>query len=170
MSMERRIYFAFPAPRQARGAVSELLAAGISRTDIHAVAFDPQAVSDLPPASPEQRRDRTWSLETTYWRANLALYFFALVGLLVALYAGKPILALLALGIMVLTFVTGERFAVRVPHAHLDEQSVPLHHGEVVLMVDVPASRVHDVEQVVSRRHPEVGVGGVGWHIHGLNA
>ena len=40
----------------------------------------------------------------------------------------------------------------------------------LLLMVDVPASRVHDVEQVVSRRHPEVGVGGVGWHIHGLNA
>jgi hypothetical protein len=127
-------------------------------------------VSDLPLATPEQRRDRTWSLEATYWRANLALFFLALAGLLAALYAGKPVLSLLALGIMVLTFVTGERFAVRVPHAHLDEQSVPLHHREVVLMVDVPASKVHDVAQAVSRRHPEVGVGGVGWHIHGLNA
>ena len=168
--MERRIYFAFPEPRQARSAVSDLLTAGISRNDIHAVALDPPTIADLPPATAEQRRDRTWSLEATYWRANLALFFIALVGLLAALYAGKPILATLALGIMVLTFVTGERFAVRLPHAHLDEQSVPLHHGEVVLMVDVPASRVHEVEQVVSRRHPEVGVGGVGWHIHGLNA
>jgi hypothetical protein len=127
-------------------------------------------VSDLPPATAEQRRDRTWSLEATYWRANLALFFLALAGLLAALYAGKPIPALLALGIMVLTFVIGERFAIRVPHAHLGEQSVPLHHGEVVLMVDVPASKVHNVEQAVSRRHPEVGVGGVGWHIRGLNA
>ena len=168
--MERRIYFAFPQPHQARSAVSDLLAAGISRTDIHAVALDSQAVSDLPPATAEQQRDRMWNLETTFWRANLAMFFLALAGLLAALYAGKPILALLALGIMVLTFVTGERFAVRVPHAHLDEQGVPLHHGEVVLMVDVPASKVHDVEQAVSRRHPEVGVGGVGWHIHGLNA
>ena len=168
--MERRIYFAFPRPHQARSAVSDLLAAGIALTDIHAVALDSQAVSDLPPATAEQRRDRTWNLERIYWRANLALFFVALAGLLAALYAGEPILAILALGVMVLTFVTGERFAVRVPHAHLDEQSVPLHHGEVVLMVDVPASRVHDVEQVVSRRHPEVGVGGVGWHIHGLNA
>ena len=168
--MERRIFFAFPEPGQARSAVNELLAAGIPRTDIHAVALDPQAVADLPPATAAQQRDRTWSLETTYWRANLALFFVALAGLLAALYAGKPVLAILALGIMVLTFVTGERFAVCVPHAHLDEQSVPLHHGEVVLMVDVPSSKVHDVEQAVSRRHPEVGVGGVGWHIHGLNA
>ena len=168
--MERRIFFAFPEPRQARSAVNELLAAGIARTDIHAVALDPQTVADLPPANVEQRRDRTWRLETAYWQANLALFFIALVGLLAALYAGKPILAMFALGIMVLTFITGERFAVRLPHAHLDEQSVPLHHGEVVLMVDVPESRVQDVAQVVSRRHPEVGVGGVGWHIHGLNA
>jgi len=168
--MERRIFFAFPEPAQARSAVNELVAAGIPRTDIHAVAFDPQAVADLPPATAEQRRDRTWGLETTYWRANLALFFVALVGLVAALYAGMPILAMLALGIMVLTLLTGEHFAVRLPHAHLDEQSVPLHHGEVVLMVDVPNSRVHDVEQAVSRRHPEVGVTGVGWHIHGLNA
>ena len=168
--MERRIFFAFPEPGQARSAVSELLAAGIPRTDIHAVALDPRAVADLPPATAEQQRDRTWRLETTYWRTNLALFFVALVGLLAAVYAGMPVLAILALGIMGLTFVTGERFAVRLPHAHLDEQSVPLHHGEVVLMVDLPEGRVHDVEEVVSRRHPEVGLGGVGWHIRGVNA
>jgi hypothetical protein len=52
----------------------------------------------------------------------------------------------------------------------VDEQRIPLRHGEVVVMVDVPADRVHEVEGMVSRQHPEAGVGGVGWHIHGLNA
>ena len=66
--------------------------------------------------------------------------------------------------------LTGARFAAHLPHAHLDEQAIPLRHGEVILMVDVPETKVHEVERLVSRRHPEVGVGGVGWHIHGLNA
>lgn len=168
--MQRRIFFAFPEPRQARGAVNDLQASGIPPADIHTVALDPNAVANLPPATVEQQRDRAWRLETTYWQANLALFFAALVGLLAALYAGRPILAALALCIMLLTFVTGARFAVHLPHAHLDEQAIPLRHGEVILMVDVPETKVHEVERLVSRRHPEVGVGGVGWHIHGLNA
>ena len=71
---------------------------------------------------------------------------------------------------MVLTFVTGDRVSLHLPHAHLDEQPFPLRRGEVILMVNAPEHSAHEVEQRVSHQHPEVGVGGVGWHIHGLNA
>ena len=42
---------------------------------------------------------------------------------------------------------------------------VPFAHGEEILLVDVPRTHVHEIEQLVSRRHPETGVGGVGWTI-----
>jgi hypothetical protein len=59
----------------------------------------------------------------------------------------------------------GDRFAVRLPHAHLADLRVPLEHGEVVLLVDVPLYRVREIEHPVAERHPEVGVGGVGWTV-----
>ena len=63
------------------------------------------------------------------------------------------------------TFIAGERFAVKLPHAHLTDLRVPLEHGEVVLLVDVPFERVREIEHLVAERHPEIGVGGVGWTI-----
>jgi len=167
--MERRLYFTFPRPSQAREAVDDLVAGGMARSAVHVVARDATAIADLPEATPAQRHDRVWALEQLYWNANLVVFFVSLFGLLVALYLDKPTVAIAALIVMAATFLAGERFAVRVPHAHLDEQRVPLRHGEVVVMVDVAADRVHEVEAMVSRRHPEVGVGGVGWHVHGLN-
>lgn len=168
--MERRLYFTFPRAAQARRAVEELVAGSIPRTAIHTVARDDAGIEDLPAATTAQRHDRVWALERLYWNTNLVVFFVSLLGLLVALYVDRPTVAVAALLVMVATFLAGERFAVRVPHAHLDEQRVPLRHGEVVVMVDVPADRVHEVEAMVSRQHPEAGVGGVGWHIHGLNA
>lgn len=56
-------------------------------------------------------------------------------------------------------------FAVRRPYAHLSELSEPLRHGELALLVDVPHGRVREIAQLVSPRHPETGLGGVGWTI-----
>jgi len=70
-----------------------------------------------------------------------------------------------ALAVMLATFVAGKRFAVGLPHAHPADLRVPLAHGEVVLLVDVPWRRVREAERLVAERHPEIGVGGVGWTI-----
>jgi hypothetical protein len=67
--------------------------------------------------------------------------------------------------VLVATFIAGERFAIKLPHAHLADLRVPLEHGEVVLLVDVPLQRVREIEHLVAERHPEIGVGGVGWTI-----
>jgi hypothetical protein len=168
--MERRLYFTFPLPAQARRAVRELVDSGVPRTAIHVVARDAGVLDDLPRATPAERGDLVWTLERLYWTANLAVFFAALVAFLGAAYAGRWVFAAAAAVGMAVTFVTGERFAAALPHAHLDELRVPLRHGEVVVMVDVSPDRVRGVEQLLSRLHPEVGVGGVGWHIHGLHA
>lgn len=66
------------------------------------------------------------------------------------------------------TFIAGQRFAVKLPHAHLADMRVPLGHGEIVLMVDVPFRRVREIERLVSSGHPEAGVCGVGWSLEGM--
>lgn len=70
---------------------------------------------------------------------------------------------LAALAVLIGSHIFGKWFAVKVPHTHLSDMRVPLAHGEVVLIVDVATERVREVEQLVSRRHPEAEVGGVGW-------
>jgi hypothetical protein len=84
------------------------------------------------------------------------------------LFASSGVGAVVSLAVLVAPFVAGERFAVRLPHAHLADLRVPLEHGEVVLLVDVPFRRVREIEHLVSQRHPEVGVGGVGWIVEAL--
>jgi hypothetical protein len=78
---------------------------------------------------------------------------------------GLPLatLALTALAVMLGTFLLGGWFSSKVPHTHLTDMRVPLGHGEVVLMVDVPRNRIGAVDQLVRRHHPEAEVGGVGW-------
>jgi hypothetical protein len=163
--MWRRIYFSFPRVEQVRRVVAELEAAGVEREQLHTLARSDVDISGLPAANEAQRSDRTWFWEQLFWYANLAAFVVVLAVAVLALYAGSPGWAAVAAVAAVANVIVGERFAVKVPHAHLNQMRVPYLHGEVILLVDVPRSRVHEIEQLVSRRHPEAGVGGVGWTI-----
>ena len=122
----------------------------------------------MPAATARQQEDRVWSLDRLFWKSDLILFAGAALILLLALFNAWLLTGLAALALMVLTFFVGQRFAVSVPHGHLSDLSVPLKHGEIVLMVDVPKSRLREIEQLVSRHHPEAGFGGVGWTFHPL--
>ena len=71
--------------------------------------------------------------------------------------------------IMVVTFLMGIVFTSQVPNVHLSEFRDAMHHGELLLMVDVPLWRVERVEALVHEHHPEATAGGVGWHIDALH-
>jgi hypothetical protein len=163
--MYRRLYLAFPTTNQARRAVADLQTAGIPTDHMHAVAKDGTDLSGLPRATEGQRHDQVWRLEGLFWYGNLGVFALAFVGMVVALFAGSPAGILVSLAVMLATFFAGKRFAVKLPHAHLADLRVPLERGEVVLLVDVPVRRVREVEHLVAERHPEIGVGGVGWTI-----
>jgi hypothetical protein len=161
--MWRRIYFTFPERDAAARAVAELESAGVERACIHAIARPGVDIAGLPQASEAQRRDRVWFWEGLLWNGNLLLFFLALGGMVAGFAQGATGWALFFVGVMLASFLLGERFAVRVPDVHLSELRVPLLHREVVLLVDVARTRVAEIEHLVSRLHPEVGVAGVGW-------
>jgi hypothetical protein len=100
-----------------------------------------------------------------FWYGNLTYFVVALGVAAAALYLGSPGWAIIAGVAAIAAVILGQRFAVKVPHVHLSEMRVPFAHGEVILLVDVPRTRVCEIEQLVSRHHPEAGVGGVGWTI-----
>lgn len=163
--MWRRIYFSFPQVNQARRVVAELAAAGVDRDRIHTIARGDVDITGLPVANEAQRNDQTWFWEQAFWYGNLAFFAVALTVAVLSLFADSPGWAAVAAVVAITNVIVGERFAVKVPHAHLNQMRVPYVHGEVILMVDIPRSRVHEIEQLVSRHHPEAGLGGVGWTI-----
>lgn len=163
--MWRRIYLSFPTADEARRVVSELETAGVSEGNIHTVAGAGVDITDLPVANEAQRRDRIWFWEQVFWYGNLAFFATALAATALAFYAGLIGWALIGVALAATAYLAGDHFAVRVPHAHLAQMRVPLAHGEVVLLVDVPRTRVREIEKLASRHHPEAGIGGVGWTI-----
>jgi hypothetical protein len=162
--MSRRLFFLFPDTEHAQNVVNELNERGINTRYIHAIAKGVDLES-LPEATERQKADTTFRLERFAWSANLMLFLVALIAFISSLVSAELLWALITLLIMLVTFIAGEQFVVRVPDVHLTEFTDALSHGEVLLMIDVPAHRVAEIEDYVHHRHPEACVGGVGWAI-----
>ena len=161
--MKRRLYFLFSDTGQARTAVADLDGLGVDAGHMHVLARPGTDLSGLPPATERQRRDILKRLEQTLWGGNLVLFGIAFAGLVLAVVFGSVIGMVLAVAVMITSFVSGALFALRMPTVHLDEFNEALRHGELLLMVDVSRDCVEDVEELMRRRHPEAVTGGSGW-------
>jgi len=167
--MKRRLYFLLPDTEHAKAVVSELQARGIERDSMHAIAGRGGNVSGLPVASQMQRNDLGARIEHYLWGGNLALFFLALIAMVMLALLPLPWWwLLLPAGIMLVTFLTGLEFVMHTPNVHLAEFQSAMQHREILLMIDVPARQVADVEELVHRHHPEAIAGGVGWSVDAL--
>ena len=161
--MNRRLYFLLPDRDHALSLVNELALNGVGDENMHALADQRIRLDELPNATSRQKHDTARRVETILWNANLALFTLAFGGFITLLIlVGLSGWLLLCIAIMVATFLAGLSFT-RTPNTHLDEFRDALAHGEILLMVDTPASRVADIEDRVHRHHPEAAIGGVGW-------
>ena len=161
--MKRRLYFLFSDAGQARKALADLDGLGVDADHIHVLARPGADLSGLPPATDRQRRDILKYLEKTLWGGNLVLFGMAFAALVLAVTFGSVIGTVLAAAVMIVSFVGGALFALRLPTTHLDEFQDALRHGELLLMVDVSRDCVEDVEELMRRRHPEAVTGGSVW-------
>jgi hypothetical protein len=165
--MLRRLFFLFPDTEHARHAVDQLIDRGVSVRRMHTIAYGVE-LGTLPAASERQKRDTKFRLEKLLWNANLALFLSATIAFIASLVSGSVLWAALSLFVMLLTFISGEQFAVKVPEVTLSEFTDALEHGEVLLMVDVPVYRVAEIEGFVHHHHPEAVVGGASWTVDAL--
>ena len=152
-----RILGLIPTRHAGKSHLGVILPGTVARPDVE--------ISGLPAANDAQRRDLVWFWDRAFWYGNLTYFAVALSAAVLALYLGSPGWASVAAVAAVALVILGQRFVVKLPHIHLSELRIPFAHGEVILLVDVPRSRVHEIEQAVSRHHPEAGLGGVGWTI-----
>ncbi|MBT8129697.1 MAG: hypothetical protein KJP10_06880 [Gammaproteobacteria bacterium] len=165
--MLRRLFFLFPDTEHTRRAVDQLIDRGFSTRRMYTIAKGVEP-GTLPAASARQKRDTKFRLEKFLWNAILVLFLIATTGFIASLVSGSVLWAALSLFVVLLTFISGEQFAVKVPDVTLSGFTDALEHGEVLLMVDVPVYRVAEIEGFMHHHHPEAVVGGASWSVDAL--
>lgn len=161
--MMRRLYFLFPSQAEARAAVSTLNSANIPQRFMHALAREGLRLKNLPQASVNQQHDLHTRLAHYFWNGDLFIFTLALIGFLLALMMGSMIWVIAALILMITTFSVGAFYAIRVPDVTLADFQYALSHDEILLMVDVPKNRLHEVEELVHHSHPAAISEGSSW-------
>ncbi|MEO1767491.1 DUF1269 domain-containing protein [Thiobacter aerophilum] len=160
--MRRRLYFLLPDTTSARQVVDDLLLARVEERHMHVLARDDIPLEGLHEASILQKSDIVHGAE-----AGLV------VGAIAGVVAGLVVLAFppadtpLRLVTLLLTTMLGAGFgawvssmiASSIPNSRLKAFEHAIADGQILLMVDVPASRVREIRELVSRRHPEASGG-----------
>jgi len=162
-TVKRRIYFLAPDPATARSIVDALLLARIEERHIHVVAREGTPLEDLPQAGLAQRSDLVPALQKGVAAGGVT-------GLLAGLVATRFPPAGLALGGGALLGLTlfGAGFGawmasmvgVGLPSGRLQRFESAIEAGKVLMMIDVPRSRVRATEALVLRHHPEAELEG----------
>ncbi len=166
--MYRRIYFLSPDVAHAHSVVAELYGAGVERKHIHTIAREGIDIGPLPPATRVQKRDRVWFFDRLFWVSDMIFYMLAFVFFTLALYLESYIWAGVAFIVMAVAWAVGEIYTIKEPHVHLTGVKEAIERGEILLTVDVPKQRVHELETMISKHHPEIDRGVVGWTIDAL--
>ena len=163
--MKRRLYYLLPDTAHVETLVEELGDTTISKQDVHAVVSDDQGVKGIDDVHSASENDRDYFVEWLLWRINLVIFFIAMIAFVAFLIWRPGLWLILPVVIMAATFVSGLLFVLRLPNVHWKEFRPVLQHGEVLLMIDVPATDVEKVDHRVHQKHPEVVTGGVCWHV-----
>jgi hypothetical protein len=161
----RRLYFLIPTIDSAKTIVDELLLARIEERHIHIAAKDHHALTEahLPEASLLQESDFVPAVErglaiggATGVLAGIAAV--TIPGAALAL-GGGAILGIGLAGAGVGAWMSG-MIGVSVPSSRLKEFESAIDEGNLLMMVDVPKSRVDEITELVKSHHPEAHIEG----------
>lgn len=162
--MRRRLYFMVPDIATARQIRDELLLARIEDSHIHVMARENIELAGLHQASVLQTTDVVHGAET-------GLAVGGGIGILAGLVAMffPPAGVDLQLVTILLTALIGAAFgawvssmvASAIPNSRLRAFESAIAAGHVLMMVDVPSTRVDEIKRQITARHPEAMNSGV---------
>jgi len=152
----------------ARSLLDALLLARVSEGQMHFFAKEGTLLPDMPEATFVQKTDLVHGLESGMvigagggLLGGVLLVLFPPEGLQLQMFA---ILATAVGGAMFGAWVSG-MVAAAIPNSRLKAFAKDIERGQVLLMVDVPMTRVKAIEQLVAQHHPRVTYGGLDPHI-----
>ena len=163
--MRRRIFWLFPNLDSARRTMDDLLLARIDERHIHFVAREGADMSGLHAANVLQTSDVIRSAEAGLVIGGTA---GAVLGSIIAvaypMFGDKPqwgLIAVLALVGAPVGAWASSMIGVSTPSKRLQRFEAQIEQGQVLLMVDVPRSRVEEIEARLQALHPEAHLEGV---------
>ncbi|MCX8005818.1 MAG: DUF1269 domain-containing protein [Burkholderiaceae bacterium] len=156
--MRRRLYVVLPDLASAIRTANDLLLARIEDRHMHFLARQGMSLGGLHEASVLQKSDVRHAL---FLGAGLG----AIGGMLLGIYLKLTPIAGISfdVGTFLLSTLGGTAFGawaasligLSTPNHKLQPFEQALKEGKILLMVDVPAGRVQEIEDLIRRRHPE---------------
>lgn len=162
--MRQRLYFMLPDVPSARSMLDEMLLARIEERHLHFLGKRGALPNDMPEASMLQKTDIVHGAQMGLVVGGAA---GTLGGVLVVLF--PPGGVSLQLVTILITALLGCFFGAwvssmvgtQVPNSHLKAFHSQIALGKVLMMVDVPFSRIKPIRELVAQRHPEAEFGGM---------
>jgi len=162
--MRRRLYFLLPDLGSAIQTANDLLLARLEDRYMHFLARRGMSLGALHEANPLQKSDAVHGAELGFVIGGLGGF---LIG--VYIYMTPPDGVTLQLVTVLIGTVIGAIFgawaaslvAMSVPNSRLKPFQKEIDAGKILLMVDVPSSRIDEIRELVGRRHPEASAHGI---------
>jgi hypothetical protein len=151
------MYFLVPDPGTASAIVDELLLARVPEKHIHVLAREGTPLGNLPEAGLAQKTDLIPAVERGLGLGGATGTLAGLVAIAVpggaVVSAGAIVLSLALAGSAVGAWVSS-MIGVSVNSRRLQPYEHEIEQGALLMMVDVPAARVAEIEQMIERLHP----------------
>ncbi len=161
--MIRRIYFLVPDVSTTKRIVDELLLARIDDRHIHVIAKSGTPMEDLPEANLFQKSDFIPAVERGLALGGSVGILAGLVA--ITLPASAP---MLAGGVLLMAILSGAgigawaggMIGVSVGNTRIKQFEDAIEAGQLLLLADVPKSRVEEIEERVKQHIPQVEIEG----------
>lgn len=156
--MKRRLYFLLPSLQATRKVYEELLLSHVPERNIHIVARDETMLGDMPKATLFQTSDIIHGTQLGFIIGGFA---GALLGSLAAatgwIVPGLEVWSVISITIggAVVGSWTSSMVAINIPSSRLKTFQSAINEGQILFMVDVPARRVDDINEMLKAHHPE---------------
>ena len=162
--MRRRLYFLLPDLGSAIQTANDLLLARVEDSSMHFLGRRGMSLGELHEANYLQKSDAVHGAELGFVLGGLGGF---LIGIYI--YLTPPAGVALQLVTVLISTVIGALFgawaaslvAMSVPNSRLKPFQKEINSGKLLLMVDVPPSRIEEIQDLVHRRHPEATSHGI---------
>lgn len=159
----RRLYFLMPDTNVTTELVKELLLSHVEERYIHVIAKEGTPMEDLPEASLLQKSDFVPAIEKgltigaiTGVVCGLVAMAFPPAGLVIG---GGAVFAIGAAGAGVGGLMSS-MVGIGLPSSRLEKFEDAINQGEFLVLIDVPRTRVDEIEAMVMKHHPEADIEG----------
>lgn len=156
--MRRRLYFLLPDADSARKVHNELLLAKIEEKYMHVIAREGKQLDDLPEASLFQKTDLVHGAQLGFIVGGFSgVILGSLAVMLGYIVPGIEVISVgaITIGGALIGIFASTMVAVNIPNTRLKQFAGELAKGRILFMVDVPVTRLDEINQLVKSHHPE---------------